>query len=329
MQTGSCGKSQSYYVVISLIIIIAACNFIREQICLSSTLTLTRTPSSSAQQWPFVSAKTAPKLSSLNISDNDNNTSRWKIFSSSSFSFATNLNLRRFKRQGVAPPATTSHKTPVMEETLAKSWLEMYCSEDEHEFVVEKSSASAMLSSVFNSSDDELPQFTSRRDSWVDFSFCNWKWSEAVSESFVGAESDGKRWKECENVWMFGATKRNHKSKVKLWNGMEFFIHHRRTRIHNENNENHCIFYRLSYMWRKESGIGVDIKWKLWKLAFVFWCEWDKQAATHIHGSWRDLNYIPDKYVSFPLICTTLSYLFSSATFLAVLPCFVLKCENE
>jgi hypothetical protein len=48
MQTGSCGKSQSYYVVISLIILIAACNFIREEIHLSST-----------RQWPSKAVATA------------------------------------------------------------------------------------------------------------------------------------------------------------------------------------------------------------------------------------------------------------------------------
>lgn len=142
MQTGSCGKSQSYYVLISLIILIAACNFIREQIFLSSTSTL---PSLSvaAQQRPFtesnktrarrrrstatIMAKTddngkSVKLSPLNISNSE------EIFASSSF-FVTAMTAN------LAPPPTASHKTPVMENALTKSWLEVNCCcSGEHEF---------------------------------------------------------------------------------------------------------------------------------------------------------------------------------------------------
>lgn len=141
MQTGSCGKSQSYYVLISLIILIAACNFIREQIFLSSTSTL---PSLSvaAQQRPFnesnktrarrqrstatIMAKTddngkSVKLSPLNISNSE------EIFPSSSFFVTANL------KANLAP--TASHKTPVMENALTKSWLEVNCCcSEEHEF---------------------------------------------------------------------------------------------------------------------------------------------------------------------------------------------------
>jgi hypothetical protein len=37
MQTGSCGKSQSYYVVITLMMLITVCNYIRKELFLSST----------------------------------------------------------------------------------------------------------------------------------------------------------------------------------------------------------------------------------------------------------------------------------------------------
>ena len=52
MQTGSCGKSQSYYVVISLMMLITVCNYIRKELFLL--------PSSSSSRWPNSNPSASP-----------------------------------------------------------------------------------------------------------------------------------------------------------------------------------------------------------------------------------------------------------------------------